>query len=256
MAAEDPLERERARAPSSSPALTPRASATGAVEQAADSLKSLRPRLRGWLHAGILPASLVAGVVLIRLARSPEATLACAVFSISSWLLFGTSAVYHRRAWGRRGEAILRRLDHTNIFLIIAGTYTPLGVLLLPSPQCSVLLWWVWAGALTGIAFRIGWIGAPRWLYTLCYILLGWAAVFYLPDFLRTGGVSVVILVVTGGLLYSAGAVTYALKRPDPSPRWFGFHEVFHAFTVTAFAAHYTAVLLSVLTFSSPSQPM
>ncbi|MFG2138546.1 hemolysin III family protein [Streptomyces sp. NPDC048650] len=245
MTAEDPLEREQGRGPSSSPALTPRASATDAVEQAADALESLKPRLRGWLHAGILPTSLVAGVVLIHLAHSPQATLACAVFSVSSWLLFGTSAVYHRRAWGRRGEAILRRLDHSNIFVMIAGTYTPLGVLLLPSRQCSVLLWWVWAGALAGIAFRIVWIGAPRWLYTLCYIVLGWAAVFYLPDFLRTGGAAVMILIVTGGLLYSAGAVTYGLKRPDPSPRWFGFHEVFHAFTVKAFAAHYAAVLLA-----------
>ncbi|MFI9047179.1 hemolysin III family protein [Streptomyces sp. NPDC053427] len=246
MTAEDPLEREQGRGSSPSPAVPPRASAGAAVEQAADALESLKPKLRGWLHAGIFPASLVAGIVLIRLARSPQATLACGVFSISSWLLFGTSALYHRREWGRRGEAILRRLDHTNIFLMIAGTYTPLTVLLLPSQQCSVLLWWVWTGALAGIVFRIVWIGAPRWLYVLCYIVLGWAAVFYLPDFARTGGATVVILVVTGGLLYSVGAVAYALKHPDPSPRWFGFHEVFHAFTVTAFAAHYAAVLVAV----------
>jgi hemolysin III len=167
------------------------------------------------------------------------------VYALSACLLFGTSAVYHRGTWGPRGEAVLRRLDHANIFLIIAGTYTPLAVLLLPGRRQAALLSLVWAGAAAGIAFRIWWIRAPRWLYTLCYIALGWAAVFYLPDFARTGGIPVVALVIVGGLLYTAGAVVYALKRPDPSPRWFGFHEVFHALTITAFAAHYTAILVA-----------
>lgn len=119
-------------------------------------------------------------------------------------------------------------------------------MLLLPVRQEIVLLSLVWAGAAAGIAFRVRWIGAPRWLYTLCYIALGWAAVFYLPDFARTGGAAVVVLVVAGGLLYTAGALVYGLKRPDPSPRWFGFHEIFHALTIAAFAAHYTAILLAV----------
>ncbi|NBM16268.1 hemolysin III family protein [Streptomyces sp. GC420] len=207
-------------------------------------MEPLKPRLRGWLHAGMVPASLIACIVLMSLARTPRATAACAVFSVSAWLLFGTSAVYHRGTWGPRGEAVLRRLDHANIFLIIAGTYTPLTVLLLPSGQRTVLLWVVWAGALAGIAFRVLWVDAPRWLYTPCYIALGWAAVFYLPGFWRAGGAAMVALIVAGGLLYSAGAVVYALKRPDPSPRWFGFHEVFHAFTVAAFATHYAAILM------------
>ncbi|WP_327732003.1 hemolysin III family protein [Streptomyces sp. NBC_00487] len=212
------------------------------VERAAAALK---PRMRGWLHAGMFPLSLVGGIVLIALSRSAAAVAACTVYALSTCLLFGTSGVYHRGTWGPRGEAVLRRLDHANIFLIIAGTYTPLAVLLLPAGRQLVLLALVWAGALAGIAFRILWIGAPRWLYTPCYIALGWVAVFYLPDFARTGGTAVVVLVIAGGLLYTAGAVVYGLKRPDPSPAWFGFHEVFHALTIAAFTAHYTAILLA-----------
>jgi hemolysin III len=215
------------------------------VERAADLVEPIKPRLRGWLHAGMVPASLIAGIVLICLARTQQAAVACAVYSVTAWLLFATSAIYHRGTWGPRGEAILRRLDHANIFLIIAGTCTPLAVVLLPPGQRSVLLWIVWAGALAGIAFRVLWVGAPRWLYTPCYLALGWAPVRYLPDFLHTGGVAVLALVVAGGLLYSAGAFVYGLQRPDPSPRWFGFHEVFHALTVAAFTTHYVAISLA-----------
>ncbi|MGX1547807.1 PAQR family membrane homeostasis protein TrhA [Streptomyces adustus] len=215
------------------------------VERAADLAEPTKPRLRGWLHAGMVPAALIAGVVLICLAPTPQAVLACAVYSVTAWLLFATSAIYHRGTWGPLGEALLRRLDHANIFLIIAGTCTPLAVLLLPPDQRSVLLWIVWAGALAGVAFRVLWVGAPRWLYTPCYLALGWAPVSYLPDFLHTGGAAVVVLIVVGGLLYSAGAVVYALQRPDPSPCWFGYHEVFHALTVAAFSAHYTAISLA-----------
>ncbi|MGW3917649.1 PAQR family membrane homeostasis protein TrhA [Streptomyces sp. NPDC005070] len=216
------------------------------VDRAAELVEPVKPRLRGWLHAGMVPLSLIAGVVLICLARTPQATVACAVYSVTAWMLFATSAVYHRGTWGSLGEALLRRLDHANIFLIIAGTCTPLAVLLLRPEQRSVLLWIVWAGALAGIAFRVFWVAAPRWLYTPCYLALGWAPVRYLPDFLHTGGVAVLVLIVAGGLLYSAGAVVYALKRPDPSLRWFGFHEVFHALTIAAFAAHYVAISLAV----------
>ncbi|MGW3248238.1 PAQR family membrane homeostasis protein TrhA [Streptomyces sp. NPDC001070] len=215
----------------------------GGMERAAAALK---PRMRGWLHAGVFPLALVGGIVLIAVSRSDAAVAACSVYALSACLLFATSAVYHRGTWGPRGEAVLRRLDHANIFLIIAGTYTPLAVLLLPTAQQLVLLAVVWAGALAGIAFRMLWIGAPRWLYTPCYLVLGWVAVFYLPDFAHTGGTAMVVLVIAGGLLYTAGAVVYGLKRPDPSPAWFGFHEVFHALTIAAFTAHYTAIVLAV----------
>ncbi|MFI2240173.1 PAQR family membrane homeostasis protein TrhA [Streptomyces chrestomyceticus] len=224
----------------------PRVRRTGAARE--DALQraaaALKPRMRGWLHAGVFPLALAGGIVLIAVARSAAAVAACSVYTLSACLLFGTSALYHRGTWGRRGEAVLRRLDHANIFLIIAGTYTPLAVLLLPAGQQRILLSLVWGGATAGIAFRVFWINAPRWLYTLCYIALGWAAVLYLPDFAHTGGTAVVALIIAGGLLYTAGAAVYGLKRPDPSPTWFGFHEVFHSLTIAAFTAHYTAIFL------------
>ncbi|MER8072918.1 hemolysin III family protein [Streptomyces sp. NPDC094034] len=204
----------------------------------------VKPKLRGWLHAGMFPAVLVAGVALIVLTGSTRARIACGIYVLTACLLFGVSAIYHRGDWGPRGEAVLRRLDHANIFLIIAGTYTPLTMLLLPDSTGRTLLWAVWAAAAAGIAFRVFWVGAPRWLYTPCYIAMGWAAVFFLPDFMRAGGIAVLVLVIVGGLLYSAGGVIYGLKRPNPSPRWFGFHEVFHSFTLVAFVTHFVGISL------------
>ncbi|MEU5717925.1 hemolysin III family protein [Streptomyces sp. NPDC020403] len=204
----------------------------------------VKPRMRGWLHAGMFPAVVIAGIILIALADSTRARVACAVYILTACMLFGVSAVYHRGTWGPRGEAVLRRLDHANIFLIIAGTYTPLTLLLLPESTGRPLMWAVWGAAAAGIAFRVFWVGAPRWLYTPCYIAMGWAAVFFLPDFMRAGGVAVLVLVVVGGLLYSAGGVIYGLKRPNPSPNWFGFHEVFHSLTLAAFVVHYVGISL------------
>jgi hemolysin III len=213
-------------------------------------LAPLKPKLRGWLHAGMFPAVLIAGVVLTAFAQSTRGRVACAVFTLTACALFGTSALYHRGNWGPRASAVLRRLDHANIFLIIAGTYTPFTLLLLPHGQQEVLLWLVWAGALAGIAFRVLWVGAPRWLYTPCYIALGWAAVFFMPSFLHHGGAAVLALIIAGGVLYSAGAVIYGTKRPNPSPRWFGFHEVFHSFTLAAFVVHYVGISLVAYTHS------
>lgn len=211
-------------------------------------LDVVKPKLRGWLHAGVFPLSVVAGIVLVSLAGTTEARVACAVYAVSAALLFGVSAVYHRGTWSPRVYAVLRRLDHANIFLIIAGTYTPFTLLLLEGGQARLLLWLVWAGALAGIAFRVFWTDAPRWLYTPVYIAMGWAAVFFLPDFLDRGGMAVLILVVIGGLLYSLGGIVYAAQRPDPSPRWFGFHEVFHSLTLAAYAVHYVAVSMTAYT--------
>ena len=207
-----------------------------------------KPNLRGWLHAVMFPIAVAAGFVLVVLADSREARVASAVFAVSAALLFGTSALFHRGNWSPRVHGVLRRMDHSNIFLIIAGTYTPFAVLALPEGKASTLLWIVWAGALAGVAFRVLWVGAPRWLYTPVYVALGWVAVFYLPDFMRGGGVAVMVLIIVGGGLYSLGALIYGLKRPNPSPRWFGFHEVFHTLTVAAFVVHYVAVSLTVYT--------
>lgn len=214
-----------------------------AVGHAAHAIK---PHLRGWLHLGMTPVALAAGAVLVALAPTTPARVAAAVFGLTAVLLFGTSALYHRGTWNPQVTRLLKRLDHANIFLIIAGTYTPFAVLLLPPGQGQVLLGVVWTGALAGVAFRILWVGAPRWLYTPVYVALGWVAVFYLGPFLESGGPWVLGLIATGGVLYTLGAVVYGTKRPDPSPRWFGFHEVFHALTVAAYIAHYAAASLTV----------
>jgi hemolysin III len=210
----------------------------------------VRPRLRGWLHAGTFPLASAAGIVLVSLAPSARARTAAAIFSVTAMLLFGVSALYHRGRWSPRITGLLKRLDHANIFLIIAGTYTPFSVLLLPSGPARVLLWLVWGGAVLGVLFRVVWVRAPRWLYVPVYLALGWVAVAYLPHFLH-GGVAAFVLVVAGGVLYTVGGVIYGLKRPDPSPRWFGFHEVFHALTVAAFVAHYVGV--SLVVYSAPT---
>jgi hemolysin III len=206
---------------------------------------AVKPHLRGWVHAGAAPVVTVAGVVLVALSPAGAPRAATAVFAVTAVLLFGTSAVYHRGSWGPRAGLLLRRIDHANIFLIIAGTYTPLAVLLLHPATARRLLVVVWAGALAGVAFRVLWIGAPRWLYVPLYLALGWIAVAYLPTFWVRGGAAVALMVMIGGALYTAGAVVYGIRRPDPSPRWFGFHEVFHVLTVVGFAAHYTGVLLA-----------
>jgi hemolysin III len=212
-----------------------------------DLVDQVKPHLRGWLHLGMVPLALAASIVLLALAPTTPARLAVLAFGVTAVLLFGTSALYHRGRWSRRTTAVLKRWDHANIFLIIAGTYTPFAVLLLPPAQGRMLLWVVWSGAVAGVFFRVFWLGAPRWLYTVVYIALGWVAVFFLGPFWANGGPAVVLLIAAGGLLYTLGAVVYALKRPNPSPRWFGFHEVFHAFTVAAFGAHWSATLLIVL---------
>ncbi|MBG6087926.1 PAQR family membrane homeostasis protein TrhA [Actinomadura viridis] len=204
-----------------------------------------RPRLRGWLHLGAFPAVLVAGLVLVALGPSVQARLASAVYVATSGLLFGISGTYHRQRSARLIE-LLRRFDHANIYLIIAGTYTPFAVLALDGGVRVGVLAVVWTGAVAGVVFRTAWIGAPRWLYVTLYIALGWVAVFFMPQFLDGAGVAACVLVALGGVAYSAGGVVYGLRRPDPSPRWFGFHEVFHACTLAAYVMQYIAVSLVV----------
>jgi len=212
-------------------------------EAAQEFAQAVRPRLRGWLHAAMAPIALLAGFVLVVLAPSQNGRITAAVFTLTAFLLFGTSAVYHRGQWSPRATDLLKRLDHSNIFLIIAGSYTPFA-LLLPRAQAVTMLLIVWCGALGGVLFRVFWIGAPRWLYVPIYVALGWVAVFYLGPLWTHGGATVVALIVTGGLLYTLGAVVYGIKRPNPSPRWFGFHEIFHALTILAFVAHYIAATI------------
>ncbi|MFT4050940.1 MAG: hemolysin III family protein [Microbacterium sp.] len=222
------------------------------IEAAGVAPLDLKPTWRGWIHAATFPVAIAAGIVLIALAHGTPAKWACAVFMISSLLLFGNSALYHRFDWGPTTKAVLKRIDHANILLLIAGTYTPIAVLALPAQRGLLLLVLVWSGALLGILFRVFWISAPRWLYVALYLLLGWAAVMYLPDLLRVD-VAMMVLVIVGGLLYTGGAIVYALKKPNPWPAHFGFHEIFHVCTVLAFLCHWTGCLLIVLRPFSPS---
>jgi len=216
-------------------------------EAAATQAARLKPHLRGWIHAVTTPLALAAAIVLVVLADTPADKIACSIFGVTAVLLFGTSAVYHRGTWSPRTAAVLRRLDHANIFLIIAGTYTPLAVMLLPRGTATVLLAVVWSGALLGLVARVLWMGAPRWLYVPVYVALGCVAVGYIPQFAAAGGAAVAWLVASGGVAYILGAVVYGTKFPDPSPRWFGFHEIFHALTVVGFACHTVAIYLAAL---------
>ncbi len=218
----------------------------------ADAAVEIRPTWRGWIHAATFPVAIVVGVVLIVLADGAPAKWASAVFMASSLLLFGNSALYHRFDWSPRVKVVLKRIDHANILLLIAGTYTPIATLALPPQKGALLLCLVWGGALLGILFRVFWIHAPRWLYVALYLLLGWAAVMYLGDLLAVNEV-MMVLVIVGGLLYTGGAVVYALKKPNPWPGHFGFHEIFHVCTVLAFLCHWAACLLIALDPLSPS---
>jgi hemolysin III len=204
-----------------------------------------KPRLRGWLHLGAFPAVLVAGLLLVAFGPTLQARLASTVYVATSAMLFGISGTYHRQRSLRVIE-VLRRFDHANIYLIIAGTYTPFAVLAMDGGVRVAVLAIVWTGAIAGVVFRTTWIGAPRALYVTLYIVLGWVAVFFMPQFLDGAGVAACVMVALGGIAYSAGGVIYGLRKPDPSPHWFGFHEVFHACTLAAYILQYIAVSLVV----------
>jgi len=206
----------------------------------------IRPTWRGWIHAATFPVAVAGGIVLIALAQGAPAKWASAVFMATSLLLFGNSALYHRFDWNPTTKAILKRIDHANILLLIAGTYTPIAVLALPTQKTILLLSLVWGGAVLGILFRVFWIHAPRWLYVALYLVLGWAAVMYIVDLFEANA-AMMLLVIVGGVLYTVGAVVYATKKPNPWPGHFGFHEIFHVCTVLAFLCHWTACLLIAL---------
>ena len=230
---------------------------TQAIARAADPTVDLaattpaaKPRLRGWIHAVALPLSLASCIVLIVLAPPVVPKLACAVYGISTAMLFGVSATYHLGTWSPRATTLLRRFDHANIFLIIAGTHTPLAVLGLPRRTGAILLAIVWGAAVLGLAVHVTWITAPRWLYTSAYVAIGCTAVAFIPQFWEHDGPAVVVLIAAGGVAYIAGAVFYALKRPNIAPRWFGFHELFHSLTVIGYACHAVAIYLALAAFS------
>ena len=205
-----------------------------------------KPKLRGIVHLVMSPLSLVSGLILISLANELRGRITLGIFTLTAVTLFTCSALYHREAWNDRNKAIWRRIDHSNISILIAGTYTPFAVYLLQPSQTKALLIVAWGGAILISLLRIFWLSAPRWLYVAGYISLGWAAVFYMPAFLNSGGIAIFVLILIGGVLYSAGGVIYALKKPNFSINWFGFHELFHALTAAAFICHFIAAILTV----------
>jgi hemolysin III len=204
--------------------------------------------MRGWLHLGTAPVALIAGLVLLVLTPTLSMRIAVAIFTLTSATMFTVSATYHRGGaiWSPRWRRSLQRLDHASIFLIIGGTYTPLSLYWLSAGQATVLLTVVWVASITGLVLRLSWVSAPRWLFVPIYLLLGWAAIFYLPAFWQNAGPLIVILLVAGGALYSLGALIWALKWPPLSVKYFGFHELFHAVVIAAFLCHYTAIALTV----------
>jgi hemolysin III len=208
-----------------------------------------KPRMRGWLHAYAFFVALVGGVVLCTLAALRPGiapVMSAAVYSLSVCAMFGVSGLYHRRVWTERGYQVMRRLDHSMIFIFIAGTYTPFCVLLLPKSTAVLLLWLVWGGAVLGVGMQLIWPHAPRWVSAPLYLALGWVAVAVMPDLLHKGGVAAFVLLCVGGLAYSVGAVFYALRRPNPWPTVFGHHEFFHACTLIAAICHYVAVYFAL----------
>lgn len=205
------------------------------------------PKLRGWFHLGATPAVIIASLVLFILSKN-SFKFAVALYSITAILLFSVSAIYHRVPWSPEKKKIWRRFDHANINLLIAGSYTPFAVTLLHGRERTILLSVIWVGALIGVAVRVFWVGAPRWLYVANYLLLGWFAVVYLPQMYREGGLWILLPIILGGLLYSIGAIFYALKRPGRNAKYFGFHELFHIFVLAAWISQYVAISIAIYT--------
>jgi hemolysin III len=218
------------------------------AETVASHAPLVKPRMRGWLHLWSFAVSIVSGITLVAVAGAlvgAGAALATAVYSITILGLFGVSALYHRRTWRtRRTRAVMKRLDHSMIFLFIAGTYTPVAVLAMDPATARWVLTVVWGGALAGVVLKMVWPHAPSWLAVPIYVALGWVAVFVFPELLANGGVAAFVLLIVGGVLYTVGAVFYATKWPNPWPSTFGYHEFFHAATVLAAISHLVAIWL------------
>ncbi len=203
------------------------------------------PKLRGWFHLGATPVVVIASLVLFILSNS-SLKFSVALYSITAIMLFSVSAIYHRVPWSPAKKVMWRRWDHANINLLIAGSYTPFAVALLEGRDRITLLAVVWIGALIGVAARVFWVGAPRWLYVANYLLLGWVAVIYTPHLYKEGGLWVLLPIIIGGLFYSVGAIFYALKKPGRYAKYFGFHELFHIFVLAAWISQYIAVSVAI----------
>jgi hemolysin III len=205
-----------------------------------------KPKLRGVFHEIAFYVAAAIGVLLVITADPGKARMAAAIFATGVAVCFGASAVYHRPTWPPRKRAWLARLDHAGVYLLIAGTYAPFGLIVMSRGWAIPILATVWGGAFLAIMLKLFWVQAPKWLSAAIGLTLGWVAAAAFPQLLKLSTVALV-LVVAGGILYSAGAVIYALRRPDPLPRVFGYHELFHVLTVAAAACQYVAVAFYVL---------
>jgi hemolysin III len=206
-----------------------------------------RPRLRGTLHAVAFVASCAIGAVFVVYANGSLVTAAAAVFAASVTVMLLASALYHRIAWSPRSRLRMRRVDHAGIYLLIAGTYTPVGLISVHGTMQRVVLAIVWGGAGIATLTKLLWVRAPKWLSVVLGITLGWVGVAAMPQVEQHAGWAAVALLAAGGLAYTAGAIIYALRRPDPFPAVFGYHELFHALTIVALACQYTAIAFFVV---------
>jgi hemolysin III len=212
-----------------------------------EASEPVKPRLRGVLHEVAFFVSLVSGTALVVAAPTAGSAAVVGIYAVSISLLFGVSALFHRHTWGPVGRRRMRRADHSTIFIAIAGSYTAVAGIALTGWSRTALLCIVWGGALVGITLRQVWLDAPKWVIALPYVVVGWAAVAVLPQLFRALGGAGFTLLLAGGLAYSAGAVVYALKKPNPVPGVFGYHEVFHACTIVGAVLHYVVIAWFVL---------
>ena len=213
-------------------------------------VRLVKTKLRGWIHAVTTPLALANGVTLIALAPGAALKWAAAIYMACAIILFGISATYHIGPWSPKVRQFFKRMDHANIYLLIAGTYTPLTVAGLSGTARVVCLATVWICAIAGGTMEVLWLNAPRVLRVVTYALVGWVAIWFIPQFWHNCGPAVVWLLLAGGLCYSVGAVFYAIKKPNPWPRYFGFHEFFHTGTVLGYACHAVATWLAVMAWA------
>ncbi|HTU15306.1 MAG TPA: hemolysin III family protein [Solirubrobacterales bacterium] len=222
--------------------------ATAIKDATAEKIKAVKPKFRGVSHEWSFFLCLGLGISLLVIADTPRKLLAVGIYSVSLCALFGTSALYHRVNWKTsKARMLMRRLDHSMIFLLIAGTVTPFCLLTMEGTWATAILIAVWTGAVIGIIIELIWTGSPKWVSVLVYLAVGWIGAIAFPQIVGTAGIGAGLLIATGGILYTLGAVVYATQRPDPNPTYFGYHEVFHVFVIGAAGTHFAAIALFAL---------
>ncbi len=222
--------------------------ATAVRESAAETIKAVKPKFRGVSHEWAFFLSLGLGISMLLLADTPRKLLAVSIYTASLCALFGTSALYHRVDWKTsRARTLMKRLDHSMIFFLIAGTVTPFALLTMSGTWATAILIAVWSGAVIGVMIELLWTTSPKWVSAAIYVAVGWIGAVAFPQIVGTAGVFAGLLIATGGILYTVGAVVYATQRPNPNPTYFGYHEVFHLLVIAAAASHFAAIAFFAL---------